>query len=307
MGDADDSYDFLSLAPFLERLRQGDELVMGNRFSGGIAPGAMPPLHRYLGNPVLSFLGRLFFRIPVGDFHCGLRGFSKAAITKLNLTSPGMEFASEMVVQSRLRNLRISEVPTTLSPDGRSRSPHLRTWHDGWRHLRFLLLYNPRWLFFYPGLALLLLGLVGILALLWGPIIIADRVELSTNTLLVSNFSVLIGVQLVSFAILARQYAASAGALPSIQTVPSLIEAMTLERWLLLAGAVLLAGLGGVVWSVWYWAELDFGNISDTGVFRFLSFSLTLIALSVQLAATALFAAVFQTAVAPSVRVQSIM
>src|ERR1017187_9439324 len=160
MGDADDSYDFTALMPFLDRLRAGADLVMGNRFQGGIAPGAMPALHRYLGNPVLSFTGRLFFRSKIGDFHCGLRGFRRDSVLALGLQASGMEFASEMVVKATLAGQRVEEVPTTLSPDGRSRPPHLRSWRDGWRHLRFLLLFSPRWLFLIPGAALFALGLV---------------------------------------------------------------------------------------------------------------------------------------------------
>src|SRR5687767_10394655 len=156
MGDADDSYDFSALDPFLERLRAGADLVIGNRFQGGIAARAMPPLHRYLGNPVLTGIGRLFFRSPVGDFHCGLRGFRRDAIVALGLSTEGMEFASEMVVRATVEGLRIVEVPTTLAPDGRSRRPHLRTFRDGWRHLRFLLLFSPRWLFLYPGVILMI-------------------------------------------------------------------------------------------------------------------------------------------------------
>ena len=158
MGDSDDSYDFSLLDDFVEKLRGGCQLVMGNRFTGGILPGAMPPLHRYIGNPVLTAIGRLFFRSPCRDFHCGLRGFERSAILGLDLQSPGMEFATEMVVKASVHNLRISEVPTTLSPDGRSRPPHLRSWRDGWRHLRFLLLFSPSWLFLYPGMALTFLG-----------------------------------------------------------------------------------------------------------------------------------------------------
>ncbi|HTU24878.1 MAG TPA: glycosyltransferase family 2 protein, partial [Pirellulales bacterium] len=168
MGDADDSYDFTSIMPFVEELRAGQQLVMGNRFRGGIQPGAMKALHRYLGNPVLTGIGRLFFGSPCGDFHCGLRGFDKSAIQDLDLRTTGMEFASEMVVKATLGKLRVSEVPTTLAPDGRSRPPHLRSWRDGWRHLRFLLLYSPRWLFLLPGMALLLVGLLTGLWLLPG-------------------------------------------------------------------------------------------------------------------------------------------
>ena len=171
MGDADDSYDFTNLMPFVNELRKGADLVMGNRFRGGIAPGAMPPLHKYLGNPVLSFIGRLFFRSKIGDFHCGLRGFNRDSVMALNLQATGMEFASEMVVKATLAGQRVTEVPTTLAKDGRSRPPHLRSWRDGWRHLRFLLLFSPRWLFFLPGLALLIAGLV------IGAIVIAAPVQ----------------------------------------------------------------------------------------------------------------------------------
>src|SRR5574341_815666 len=163
MGDADDSYDFMSIMPFIEKLRSGYDLVMGNRFQGGIQPDAMPPLHRYLGNPILSGIGRLFFHVPIGDFHCGLRGFSKQAALQMNLQTTGMEFASEMVIKAHLNGMRITEVPTILYPDGRTRRPHLRSWRDGWRHLRFMLLFSPRWLFLIPGILLMTLGaLVGI-------------------------------------------------------------------------------------------------------------------------------------------------
>jgi glycosyltransferase involved in cell wall biosynthesis len=161
MGDSDDSYDFSRLDDFVASLRSGAELVIGNRFRGGIEAGAMPPLHRYLGNPVLSYLGRLFFRIPLGDFHCGLRGCSRDAVLRLGLVTPGMEFASEMIAKAALAGLRIAEVPTTLRPDGRDRPPHLRTWRDGWRHLRFLVLFCPRWLFLYPGVGFFFVGVLG--------------------------------------------------------------------------------------------------------------------------------------------------
>src|SRR6201994_2546793 len=170
MGDADDSYDFTNLMPFITELRKGYDLVMGNRFKGGIAPGAMPPLHKYLGNPVLSFVGRLFFRSAIGDFHCGLRGFRRDSAIALGLQSTGMEFASEMVVKATLAKQKITEVPTPLAKDGRSRKPHLRSWRDGWRHLRFLLLFSPRWLFFIPGLVLLVLGLGFGAAVATGPL-----------------------------------------------------------------------------------------------------------------------------------------
>ena len=204
MGDADDSYDFSDLDDFVQALRNGADLVMGNRFQGGIAPGAMPPLHRYLGNPVLSKIGRLFFRSKIGDFHCGLRGFRRDRILALDLHSGGMEFASEMVVKATLEGLDVQEVPTTLSPDGRSRPPHLRTWHDGWRHLRFLLIYSPRWLFFYPGIVLCALALVlGILV--ESTTVRIGGVTLGVDTLVVCYALLIIGFQSVIFAVLTKQ------------------------------------------------------------------------------------------------------
>jgi len=293
MGDADDSYDFLELQPFLQRLRAGDELVMGNRFKGGIRPGAMPSLHRYIGNPVLSFLGRLFYYTSIGDFHCGLRGFSREAILKLGLVSVGMEFASEMIVKASLNQLRISEVPTSLSPDGRSHAPHLKTWHDGWRHLRFLLLHSPKWLFFYPGIALLSLGLLGIVTLMPGPLRLTSNTVLDYHTLLAASFAVLAGVQLVSFAIVARRYAAAEGFLPRIYRYPSVIEALTLERVLQVSAVMLTLGVFGLVWAFWYWARRDFGEIIYPGVIRIMIVSLTSIVVAIQLSASAFLASVF--------------
>jgi len=286
MGDADDSYDFENLDGMVAHLRDGAELVMGNRFKGGIAPGAMPPLHRYLGNPVLSFIGRLFFSIPVGDFHCGLRGFSREAILGLRLQSPGMEFASEMVVKAAFHGLRMAEVPTVLSPDGRSRPPHLKTWRDGWRHLKFLLLHSPTWLFVYPGLALILLGMVGAGLLSRGSVHIG-RVELDIHTMIVSCFAVMIGAQLVSFGALARRYAMVEGFVPGPAKFQGLILGMTLEPLLRVAGVILLAGVIGCVWAVGSWANSGFGPILYYSVLRVLVPSLTAVAVAVQLAATA--------------------
>jgi len=292
MGDADDSYDFENLEPMVEKLRGGADLVMGNRFKGGIKPGAMPFLHRYLGNPVLSWLGRLFFRIPTGDFHCGLRGFSREAILGLGLKSPGMEFASEMVVKSRLQGLKLDEVPTTLSPDGRTRAPHLRTWRDGWRHLRFLLIHSPRWLFLYPGLALVAFGVIlgGLLAT--GPFQLNAGIKLDIHSLIVACFAVLIGVQLVVFAALARSYAHLEGFLPPPLTFGGTMQGLTLERLLQLAGVLVVAGLGGLIWAVAYWANLHFGDIAYDLVLRVLVISLTTIATGVQLAAGGFLASV---------------
>mgnify|MGYP000421134711 FL=1 len=214
MGDADDSYDFLSLRPFVEKLEEGYELVMGNRFKGGIAKGAMPPLHRYLGNPVLSGIGRILYRSDIGDFHCGLRGFRKESIESLHLITTGMEFASEMVVKSTINHLRITEVPTTLSPDGRNRAPHLRSWHDGWRHLKFLLIYCPKWLFLYPGIFLTILGLIILCTLSIGPIHIHD-ITLDIHTMLYGAMFTILGVQIIATALFTQTYATNSGMMPA--------------------------------------------------------------------------------------------
>jgi glycosyltransferase involved in cell wall biosynthesis len=293
MGDADDSYDFENLEGMIEHLRGGADLVMGNRFKGGIAPGAMPPLHRYLGNPVLSFIGRLFFSIPVGDFHCGLRGFSRQAILDLGLQSSGMEFASEMVVKASLNNLRIEETPTTLKPDGRSRPPHLRTWRDGWRHLRFLLLHSPRWLFTYPGLALILLGLAGSVPLTFGAVKITPRIELDIHSLVVACFAILIGVQLIVFGALARRYQTLEGVLPPSARFQKFLLGLNLESILQAALVIFLAGTAGAAWAVIHWAGSGFGPIHYNGVMRVLVTSLTGITVAIQLAAAGFLASVF--------------
>jgi hypothetical protein len=287
MGDADDSYDFQNLDSMVEKLREGEDLVMGNRFKGGIKKGAMPFLHKYLGNPVLSFLGRLLFRIPVGDFHCGLRGFSREAMLKLRLKSTGMEFASEMVVKSALHQLKLAEVPTILSKDGRSRPPHLKTWRDGWRHLKFLLLHSPAWLFVYPGFALVMMGLAGSALLSHGAVHITPTIELSIHTLIVCCFAVLIGAQLVSFGALAQRYATVEGFLPAPANFQRLILGMTLEPLLRVAGVVMALGFAGCIWAVTVWAHGGFGPIVYDSVLRVLVPSLTAVAVAAQLAATA--------------------
>ncbi|MBV9508954.1 MAG: glycosyltransferase family 2 protein [Caulobacteraceae bacterium] len=293
MGDADDSYDFENLDGMVEHLRGGADLVMGNRFKGGIAPGAMPPLHRYLGNPVLSFLGRLFFSIPVGDFHCGLRGFSRQAMLDLGLQSPGMEFASEMVVKASLYGLTIEETPTTLKPDGRSRPPHLKTWRDGWRHLRFLLLHSPRWLFIYPGAALIVLGLLGCFSLALGEISLTAHISLNVHSLVVSCFAILIGVQLMMFGALARRYQTLEGVLPPAARFQKFLMGMNLESILQVALVIFVAGAAGVAWSVASWAGSGFGPIHYDSVMRVLVMSLTGVAVAIQLAAAGFLASVF--------------
>ena len=291
MGDADDSYDFSRLAPFLDRLRDGADLVMGNRYRGGIAPRAMPFLHRYLGNPVLSLLGRLFFSVRIGDFHCGLRGFVRHRIRALELRATGMEFASEMVVRSALAGYRIEEVPTTLKRDGRSRAPLLRTWRDGWRHLRFLLIYSPRWLFLYPGLVLLLAGIVGA-AVLFPGLVRVGGVGFDIHTFLVACTSILLGLQSLGFSIVARRYAAHRGFLPATGAQTSRLEAFTLERLLVAALVLALGGSGGVLWCVKAWAATGFGPLEYSVLLRVLVLSLTTLAAGLQLAFTAFLAGI---------------
>jgi glycosyltransferase involved in cell wall biosynthesis len=267
MADADDSYDFSRLEAFVEKLRQGHPLVMGNRFKGGIRPGAMPPLHRYLGNPVLSFIGRLLFGTRVRDFHCGLRGFDREAVRALDLRTPGMEFASELVVKAALAGWRIAEVPVVLHPDGRGRPPHLRSWRDGWRHLRFLLLFSPRWLFLYPGLALLVAGSALTAALYFTPLRLG-ALGLDIHSMLYASAGALLGMQLCLFALFARVSAQSAGLLPRRASLDRLLGALTLERGLL--GGLALAA-AGFVWSAaafWQWRETGFGALDPRVVMR---------------------------------------
>ena len=281
MGDADDSYDFMNLMPFIVELRKGADMVMGNRFKGGIEPGAMPPLHRYLGNPVLSFIGRLFFRSQIGDFHCGLRGFRRDSVLDLHLQAAGMEFASEMVVKATLARQKIAEVPTSLAKDGRSRAPHLRTWRDGWRHLRFLLLFSPRWLFFIPGMVLLVLGLVIGGATAVGPITIGG-VTFDVDTLVAAGGMVVIGFQSVMFWLFTRVYASSEGFLPESPNAAKVLARLSLERVLILGGITGLAGLVGLISSLTSWQAHAFGRLDYEHALRVIVPSVTALMLSCQ-------------------------
>ncbi len=294
MGDADDSYDFSKLDAFVQQLRAGSDIVMGNRFQGGIGPGAMPFLHRYLGNPVLSFLGRLFFRINVGDFHCGLRGFNTAAVRGLRLETSGMEFASEMVVRASIAGLSIAEVPTTLKKDGRSRPPHLKTWRDGWRHLRFLLVYSPRWLFFYPGVFLVILGSLGLAALYPGPLSVTKTLRLDIHTFLVAAMTVLVGVQAMSFGLVARRYGALLGFLPASENLERVLHAFSLERVLRAALLLGILGLGFQAWAFSSWAATGFGDLTFGTTMRALILGLTALVAAIQLALTAFLASVVE-------------
>ncbi|WP_245893333.1 glycosyltransferase family 2 protein [Devosia naphthalenivorans] len=282
MADADDSYDFSRLDAFIAALRDGADLVMGNRFQGGIAPGAMPWHHRYIGNPALSFAGRLFFRTPIGDFHCGLRGFRRDAIRALKLRTSGMEFASEMVVKATLAGLDVREVPTTLAKDGRSRPPHLRSFRDGWRHLRFLLLFSPRWLFLYPGIALLWVGLVVGAILLPGPVRYG-HVVLDVHTFLVASLCVIVGLQSISFAIISRRFASRYGFIPRSGSYDRILEAITLERVLLVAFALMLIGFAALLWGLNQWAIRDFGVLNLTSTMRAAILAMTFLVCGVQL------------------------
>jgi len=267
MGDADDSYDFASVPAFLEQLRQGFDLVMGNRFKGGIEPNAMPPLHKYLGNPVLTLIGRLFFNAPCGDFHCGLRGFRKDAYERMGLRTTGMEFATEMIVKATLLHMRISEIPTTLSQDGRSRPPHLRTWRDGWRHLRFMLLYSPRWLFLYPGALLILAGAIVGVWLLAGPRAIGD-VTFDVDSLLYAAMAILLGFQAIAFATFTKVFAISEGLLPEDPRLTWLFRFITLEVGLIVGGLLMALGLVATLYAVRVWGVHHFGALDPAQMLR---------------------------------------
>lgn len=288
MGDADDSYDFSDLDGFVARLRAGDDLVMGNRFLGGIRPGAMPILHRYLGNPLFTALGRLFFRSPVKDFYCGLRGFRKRSIQELGLEASGMEFAIEMVVKATLQGLTISEVPTVLSPDGRLSAPHLRRWRDGWRTLRFLLLFSPNWLFLYPGMTLFAAGLVWMTALLGGPLRFGS-VSLDVNTLVYSGAAIVIGFQLIAFAALAKAFATRSGLLPPDDSTEWLRKLFRLEPGILAGGALATAGLIVSAYALWFWSEASFGPLNTRTSLRIVVPAATALILGMQIAFSSFF------------------
>lgn len=292
MGDADDSYDFANLDAFVAELRAGNQLVMGNRFKGGIAPGAMPWHHKYIGNPLLSFAGKLFFGTNASDFHCGLRGFDRDAILGLNLRTSGMEFASEMLVKATLMGLSVAEVPTTLKPDGRSRPPHLRSFRDGWRHLRFLLLFSPRWLFLYQGYVLLALGLFFGTLLIAGPVNISPTVQLDEKSFLAAAMCILLGLQAVSFALIGRRFASRYGFIPPSATFDRVLEALTLERLLIVALILIVVGVGAVIWGVSQWAGQHFGPFDSASALRAMILALTSLVAGLQLAMSAFMASI---------------
>jgi len=291
IGDADDSYDFRSIAPFVRKLDEGYELVMGCRLprgQGRIMKGAMPWKHRWIGNPVLTFLGRLFFKSLANDFHCGLRGLRKDAFLKMNLHSNGMEFASEMVMKATFAKLRVAEVPITLHKDGRSRPPHLRSWRDGWRHLRFMLLHCPTWLFFIPGLTLLAVGLGFGCRLVAGPLVIAG-VGFDTNTLLVCAMAVIVGTQVTMFALFARVFAAVHGLLPVNERLEKVFSRFSLEGGLAAGIGLIVLGLSILIAAVLLWRHLGYGPMSYPQSLRMVIPAVTLLTVGVQICFSSFF------------------
>lgn len=288
MADSDDSYDFAHIPRFLAQLRSGSDLVMGNRFRGGIARGAMPPLHRYLGNPILTAIGRFLFPSPCEDFHCGIRAFRRDSFRRMDIRSTGMEFASEMVVKASLLRMQVAEIPTTLSPDGRSRPPHLRSWRDGWRHLRFLLMYSPRWLFLYPGIALMLLGLAGCVWLLPGPRVI-HGIGFDVHTLLYAFVAVLLGFQLIAFAIFTKVFAISEGLLPEDPRLSRVFRYVTLETGLAAGAVLVIAGIAGSIFAVSGWVTTSFGALDPSHMLRIVMPSVFALTLGTQIIFSSFF------------------
>jgi glycosyltransferase involved in cell wall biosynthesis len=281
MGDADDSYDFGRIEPFVHQLRQGHDLVMGNRFQGGIRPGAMPWLHRYIGNPVLTGILNLFFHTPIGDAHCGLRGFRKDAYERLHLQTPGMEFASEMVVKACLNRQKITEVPIVLHPDGRDRPPHLRSFRDGWRHLRFLLLLCPLWLYLIPAGLFLTIGISAMVWLLPGPLALGSIV-LDAHAMLLGSLLVLLGYQMLWVWAYARIHGANSGILPENPLCQRLLGYLNIERCLQLGGALFFSGMGLSLWLLYRWHAVSQGGLDGQATLRGSLWALTAMVLGVQ-------------------------
>lgn len=283
IGDADDSYDFAHLMPFIELLKLGNDLVIGNRFKGEIKKGAMPFLHRYIGNPFLSFIGRIFFRTHVGDFLCGLRGITKSCYNRLDLRTTGMEFGPEMIVKAALHNMKMAETPIILYPDKRTRSSHLKTWQDGWRNLRFLLLFSPRWLFLIPGIFLIALGLSGTIALAYGPIKLGHK-KLDVHTLVYTSAFILVGLQLISFYIFSRVYAAMQGLWPGQEKFyERFTKYFKLERGIFVGVVLFLTGILLLIKSFLYWQHARFGNLDPLIVLRWVVPSGLLLVLGLQI------------------------
>jgi glycosyltransferase involved in cell wall biosynthesis len=281
MGDSDDSYHFDEAFPMIEELRRGFDVCMGSRLRGTIMPDAMPLLNRYVGNPILTTIGKVLFKTDISDFHCGMRAFRKDAILALNLVTTGMEWASEMIAKACLSGLKMTEVPINLYKDGRSRPPHLKRWRDAWRHTRFMMLHSPKWLFIIPGLIMIMTGLLGELMLLPGMFTI-DKVNFDVHSLLVMSFLVIIGTQTAVTGIFAVIYGYTAGILPRSDKIESLIRKLTLEKLLIACLVLGSAGLGGFIYTLWQWYEVNFSSLDYQVTMRQLIPSLTVIAIAVQ-------------------------
>jgi glycosyltransferase involved in cell wall biosynthesis len=284
MGDADDSYDFSEADRFVKKFQEGFELVMGCRLpvgGGTIMPGAMPWKNRWIGNPILSFIGRLFFKCPAHDFHAGLRAFTKDSLEKMELQTTGMEFASEMVIKATLKKLKIAEVPITLHKDGRSRPPHLKPWRDGWRHLRFMLLFSPRWLFLIPGIFLSALGIIFAVALSFSNFRLGG-IEFNAGTLVVACMTVIVGFQLVAFAFFTKVFAIAEGLLPDDPKLSRVFKIFTLEKGIILGLLVLLGGATLLAHSIWIWRLNNYGLLDPSENLRRLIPATTLVVLGIQ-------------------------
>jgi glycosyltransferase involved in cell wall biosynthesis len=298
MGDSDDSYDFEDLDAFVEKLRAGYDVVMGNRFQGGVRKGAMPWKNRYIGNPLLSTLGKILFRAGVGDFHCGLRGFTKSAFQKMDLRTTGMEFASEMVIKGKLMGLKMTEVPTVLSPDGRSRPPHLLPYRDGWRHLRFMLLFSPNWLFLYPGMVVMITGLLVGGPLLGRPIQFSN-VRLGLDTLIYCSTFVVAGFQAILFSLLSRVYAIREGLYPETDRDHTFLRRIATEHGLVTGAGILLTGLVAAVYAVWHWKQHAFGDLDTERIARIVIPSSVAISLGIEIMLFSLLLSTFSLNVRP--------
>lgn len=293
MGDADDSYAFDNIMPFVEKLREGYELVMGNRFKGGIEKGAMPPLHKYLGNPVLSGIGRIFYNSKIGDFHCGLRGYNTKKMRELNLKTTGMEYASEMVVKSELNGLKIAEVPTTLKKDGRSHAPHLRSWSDGWRHLKFLLMYSPKWLFLIPGIILTIIGLIGTCILSFTSISISN-ITFDTQTMLYSAMILMVGIQILFFATFTKIYGMNNNMLPVKTKFDKTLLEMKFEKLLKIGVVLFIIGIILTIVAIVKWANVSFGDLNIRETMQITIPAITLLVCGIQIIFGSFFMGILQ-------------
>lgn len=292
MGDSDDSYDFSNLMPFVEKLREGYDLVMGNRFKGGIEKGAMPPLHKYLGNPVLSTIGRILYKSPIKDFHCGLRGYNRESILSLNLHTTGMEYASEMVVQATLHKLKMCEVPTTLKKDGRDRPPHLKSWSDGWRHLTFLLMHAPNWLFLYPGILFFIIGIIFSTIIIINPIIIGT-IRFDINTLLYFTISTIVGFQLIIFYLLTKKYAAITKFIPVTKFDTHILK-FTMNKGIFIGAILILIGIISSIISIIIWQNNGYGDLDASKMLRLTMPILTTFVCGIQLMFSSFFLGILE-------------